>query len=151
MLPAALAAVTFVRAGLRFLPLPAWERMADRLSGARLAGGSASATAQDVAWAVRSASRVVPGATCLTQALAAKLVLSRRGYASRLRIGVARGPARQLRAHAWLEANGFVVVGDSRIEEFTPLATAVPADDAAQRRATAPYRGRLHRLSEEAG
>ena len=151
MLPTALAAVTFVRAGLRFLPLPAWERMADRLSSARSAEGSASATAQDVAWAVRSASRVVPGATCLTQALAAKLVLSRRGYASRLRIGVARGPGHQLRAHAWLEANGLVVVGGSRIEEFTPLATAVPADDTAQRRATAPYGGRLHHLSEEAG
>lgn len=124
--------------------------MAERLAGTRPAEGSASATAQDVAWAVRSASRVVPRATCLTQALAAKLVLSRRGYASRLRIGVARGPARQLRAHAWLEANGLVVVGGSRIEDFTPLA-AVPADDATPRRVTAPYGGRLHHLSEEAG
>ena len=150
MLPTALAAVTLVRAGLRFLPLPAWERMAERLSGSPPADGTPSATAQDVAWAVRSASRVVPGATCLTQALAAKLVLSRRGYSSRLRIGVARGPGHRLRAHAWLEANGVVVVGGSRVEEFTPLGTAVPAEDAAQRRETAPNRGRLHHLMEKA-
>ena len=133
MLPTALAAVTLVRAGLRFVPLPAWERMADRLSSAHPTDGTALAMAQDVGWAVRSASRVVPGATCLTQALAAKLVLSRRGYTSRLRIGVARGPAHRLRAHAWLEASGLVVVGGSSIEEFTPLAAAVSGDDAARR------------------
>lgn len=150
MLPTALAAVALVRAGLRVVPLPAWERMADRLSGARAAHSTASATAQDVGWAVRTASHVVPGATCLTQALAAKLVLSRRGYESRLRIGVARRPAHELRAHAWLEVDGLVVVGGSSVEEFTPLSLALPREHPAQRRATPVSRAKLHYLQEEA-
>ena len=46
---------------------------------------------QSVAWAVTHAARLVPGASCLTQALAAKQLLGNRGIPSRLRIGVARG------------------------------------------------------------
>ena len=149
MLPTALAAVALVRAGLRFVPLPAWERMADRLSAVRSAHSTAAATAQDVAWAVRTAGRLIPRASCLTQALAAKLILSRRGYASRLGIGVARGPAHGLRAHAWLEVNGLVVVGGSSVEEFTPL-LVMPTEHPAKRPATPVSRGKLHYLPGEA-
>jgi hypothetical protein len=81
-------------------------------------------SAQDVTWAVRRVSRAVPGATCLTQALAAQVLLSRRGYASRLRIGVARAADNGLRAHAWLESDGVVVFGGSGFEAYTPLSAA---------------------------
>jgi hypothetical protein len=57
--------------------------------------------------------------------LAAQFLLSRRGYASRLRIGVARGPNDGLRAHAWLESDGMVVLGGSGFEAFTPLSAAM--------------------------
>lgn len=122
MLPRALAAVAFVRLCVRFLPLRIWERAtARRLRSGPSPSENAPATAQDIAWAVRHVSRVVPGATCLTQALAAQLLLSRRGYASRLRIGVARAPGDGLRAHAWLESGGLVVIGGSYLEAYTPL------------------------------
>lgn len=99
-------------------------------------------TAQDVAWAVHRVSRAVPGATCLTQALAAQLLLSRRGYPSRLRIGVAHAPGDGLRAHAWLESDGLVVLGGSGFEAFTPLSAAtVDREDIIAREACAVRNG----------
>jgi hypothetical protein len=123
VLPWALVAVVVVRLCLRFLPLPMWGRAANRLSR-RPRPGSAQTAVQDIVWAVRRVSQAVPGATCLTQALAAQLLLSRRGYASRLTIGVARMSGDGLRAHAWLESGGQVVLGDAGLEKYTPLIAA---------------------------
>ena len=128
-LPEALAAVVLVRLGLWFLPWRVLERVAGRPPSARMSVGSEQTTAQDVAWAVRRVSRAVPRATCLTQALAAQILLSRRGYASRLRIGVARAPGARLRAHAWLESDGLIVIGGAGVEAYTPLSAAPAADD----------------------
>lgn len=64
-------------------------------------------------WAVGVASRYVPQVTCLTQALALQVLLARRGHLARLRIGVLRDEERQLRAHAWVECEGKVVLGGS--------------------------------------
>jgi hypothetical protein len=55
--------------------------------------------------AVQLASRVVPGATCLTQALALNQLLSSNGHASTVLIGV-RKDADRFAAHAWVESNG---------------------------------------------
>lgn len=71
-----------------------------------------SAVAPDqIATAVRRASRVIPAATCLPQALAARVMLARRGQASELRIGVARDAQGALQAHAWVEVEGRVIIG----------------------------------------
>ena len=64
-----------------------------------------------VAWSVAAASRLVPGANCLTQALAGQLLLARRGRASRIRIGVRPGPNGALLAHAWLLSGSRVLLG----------------------------------------
>jgi hypothetical protein len=64
-----------------------------------------------VAWAVRASSRYVPSATCLTQAFATLLLLDRLGQSADLRIGVARGEEGEFKAHAWVEADGSVVIG----------------------------------------
>ena len=66
-----------------------------------------------VASAVRSASRRVPKATCLTQALVAERMLAQRGRRTVLRIGVARDPSGAFEAHAWLEYQGAVIIGDN--------------------------------------
>src|SRR5207302_7240179 len=55
----------------------------------------------------RAASRVaryVPGVTCLTQALTAWVLLSRRGVCSSIRFGVAPDGRGRIAAHAWVEA-----------------------------------------------
>lgn len=74
-----------------------------------------------VVWAVGVASRYVP-ATCLTQALAAQILLNRRGYSARLCIGVAKNKETQLEAHAWVESQGRVVIGGlAELSRYTPL------------------------------
>ena len=66
-----------------------------------------------VSWGVRNAARIVPGASCLTQALAAQFLLARSGHRSQIQIGVARDAGGRFLAHAWLISNGRVVVGGS--------------------------------------
>lgn len=60
---------------------------------------------------VKSVSRFVPRATCLTQALAASLLIRRSGQKSELKIGVAKDDSSQLIAHAWLEKDGRIILG----------------------------------------
>jgi hypothetical protein len=71
--------------------------------------------------AVKVASIYVPGATCLTQALTLQLLLARRGHKTRLCIGVDKEGTGKLKAHAWLESNGRILVGSSGVESYVPL------------------------------
>jgi hypothetical protein len=73
-------------------------------------------TLQRIRWAVRGAARVVPRASCLTQALAAQFVLARLGHPSQIQVGVAKDPSGRLLAHAWLISDGRVVIGGSARE-----------------------------------
>lgn len=83
------------------------ERVAARGAPVRDAAGPDA-----VAEAVRRARRLVPAASCLPQALAARSMLARRGVASDLHIGVGKDEGGHLQAHAWVEVGGRVVVGD---------------------------------------
>ena len=82
--------------------------------------------ADRIAWSVGSAARFVPRATCLTQALAGEILLRRAGYPADLRIGVATDRSGTLEAHAWIESEGRVVIGDHDLQRFTTLAPPVP-------------------------
>lgn len=66
-------------------------------------------------------SRYVPGASCLTQALAAQVLLRRAGLDTTLRIGVRKDSTEGFKAHAWLECDGEIVVGGEVMSQFTPL------------------------------
>jgi hypothetical protein len=66
-----------------------------------------------VAWGVAAAARLVPGATCLTQALAGQYLLARQGNASKISIGIEKGTGRTLKAHAWLMSGNHIVLGGS--------------------------------------
>ena len=79
-------------------------------------------TIRRISAALRSSPKMVPGTTCLTRALAARVMLSRRGQYSELRIGVAKDDQGNLSAHAWLESRGRVVIGDrTDLGELSPL------------------------------
>jgi hypothetical protein len=69
-----------------------------------------------VAWGVRNASRIIPRASCLTQALAAQFLLARSGRRSHIRIGVAKDTEGRFLAHAWLISDGRVVIGGKSAE-----------------------------------
>ncbi len=79
-----------------------------------------------VAWAVSVAGYYAPGgAKCLARALTTQLLLNRYGYVHRLHIGVAKGESQMLEAHAWIEYEGRVVVGELReLDKFKTLSTA---------------------------
>ncbi len=99
----------FVRIGLRatsYARLRAWlERMAVVMSRPRSPGA-------DVTWAVGAAGRRITGTTCLAEALAVYTMLRRRGHEPLLRIGVRQGDRSLLEAHAWVECDGHVVMGE---------------------------------------
>ena len=71
-------------------------------------------------WAIAVTARLV-GYTCLAQALAARVLLERRGFDCRLRLGVVRADGR-FEAHAWLERGGRVVVGGA-VDRFATIWT----------------------------
>ena len=77
-------------------------------------GSSDAEAARVIGVAVRRSSRLVPAATCLPQALAARVMLERRGIPNELLIGVAKSDAGALEAHAWVEVGDEVVVGRLR-------------------------------------
>ena len=64
------------------------------------------------------------GATCLTQALSGQVLLARRRVPSHLHIGVAKSSTKKLNAHAWLECDGQIVLGDhGRLAAYVPFPT----------------------------
>ena len=67
-----------------------------------------------IAWAVHHAALLVPRASCLTQGLAAQIMLARRGLPTTLHIGVKKDEAAPFEAHAWLTFEGRVILGHRR-------------------------------------
>src|SRR5919202_7036721 len=92
-----------IKLGMQLLPFRALRRLLDRVAGPPARWRHTSYPSVDrIAWVVEPASRRTPGAkSCLTQALAAQVMLTRRGYPSQLHIGVAKGERGQFKAHAW--------------------------------------------------
>jgi hypothetical protein len=57
-------------------------------------------------------SRFHPFASCLSKALAALLLIKHNGEHAVLKIGVAKDDDQNFMAHAWLETNGRIVIGE---------------------------------------
>jgi hypothetical protein len=55
--------------------------------------------------------------------LTAQALLARAGHGSRLEVGVSRGSAGVVEAHAWVECDGRIVIGGTaqEISQFTRL------------------------------
>ena len=104
--------------GMRFafwlLPFPTLRRAIARLTppNGRLLRPS-PIYIDTVVWAVSTASRYAPSATCLIQALVAKILLARHGHLTELHIGIDKQEDGEFQAHAWLECEGKIVIGDS--------------------------------------
>ena len=81
---------------------------------------------KEVTHSVKSVSRFVPRATCLTQALAVKTLLDWRGQNSKLQIGVARDENQKFQAHAWIEVEGRVIIGGiADLNRYSVLSLAI--------------------------
>ena len=124
--------VALTRVGLWLLPVQVVRRQLARPSQAPPRSSLDDPSCLDeIAWAVTAASRYVPRATCLTQALAAQVLVERAGLPSRVCLGVARGDGASFEAHAWLESEGRIVVGGPAIERFIPLVAPTGTRDGA--------------------
>jgi hypothetical protein len=101
------------------------------------------ALSERVVWAVTAAAERIPGPpTCLSRALAVQAMLARRGYPSRLHVGVTRDGQGKVEGHAWVESEGQILIGGSplNIQHFTRLA-AFDAEVPLELRAAGPPRG----------
>lgn len=94
--------------------------------------------------AVLLAAAAGAGARCLHEALTAKILLDRRGYALRLRIGAAPagGPPQSVIYHAWLESVEHVLVGG---EESPMKYIPVPLSICKNRDPNHPWKARIRR------
>lgn len=82
--------------------------------------------AREVSWAVTRAAAHAPfRAVCLPQAMAGRIMLKRRGVASAMHFGAAKGQDRPLNAHAWLDAAGVKVTGYPVGPQFAEIACFV--------------------------
>ena len=113
-----------IQLGLGRISFRRLRRLLTRSPRARHQAAVSPGFMDSVSWAVTAASRRMPGAPmCLSQALAVQVMLARRGFASRLRVGVARGGLGQVEGHAWVEHEGRVLIGGAamRVDSFTPI------------------------------
>jgi hypothetical protein len=113
-----------IRLGLWLLPFQTLRRFLARITYLLAQPPKTAHTSiHNIAWAMAVVTRYVPVVgTCLTQALATQILLGWRGHPTHLRIGVAYSETGQLQAHAWIEGDGKVVVGDlSDLSRYQPL------------------------------
>jgi len=109
-----------IRLGLSLLPFITLKNVL-RLIGPSIAGADEQLSEDQLVWAVATASRYIPKATCLTQALAIQLFLKQSGREAHVHIGVDRGEGGRLDAHAWVESRGKVLFGGSKLSRYTHL------------------------------
>jgi len=123
LLVLAVTLLAAIRIALWLLPFKILQRISAKTARtcAALHKQSQFSTERGV-WAIQVASRYVPHATCLTQALAAQALLGFGGIPSSIRIGVAKETAGSFEAHAWLESGGKILMGGAEADQrYTPL------------------------------
>lgn len=124
LLARALADNVRARVALHFLPI-------ERLRAWATRPGRGDLEIERLVWAGRAAARRTPFATCLSSALALQRLLARNGHDSELHIGVA-GKAGEFAAHAWLERDGRILIGEEERHRYTRLVSWSGTEPAAR-------------------
>jgi Transglutaminase-like superfamily len=119
--------LNLVRLGLWLLPFERLWKGLVNLGQLQLPSLASSQTElqrlRQVLWAVDVSTRFTPGgAKCLARALTAKVLLDQRHCPADFKIGVAKNDAGALDAHAWIEFQGIVVMGQvNKLSAYTPM------------------------------
>jgi hypothetical protein len=113
---ALLPAVRLVQSSL---PFKRWRPLLTRGAPTR----TKALTPGQIALAVDRARRGVPGVyKCLPVAYTGHLLLHRHGHDSTVQVGVARDAQGKVEAHAWVECEGRVLIGDQPdLSRFVPF------------------------------
>ncbi|MGH9220997.1 MAG: lasso peptide biosynthesis B2 protein [Vicinamibacterales bacterium] len=103
--------MAMIQVGFRVLSYATMRGALDKVKGIR---GDSGRSQFRIGWAVNAAGRRLPGRTCLIEALAADVMLGRRGYSPRVRFGIrkTRGDVGAPETHAWVECGGTIVTGE---------------------------------------
>jgi len=110
--------------GLLLVPFARFQVFLARFTASSRTKHATAPTTEQLAREVRVVSNYVPHATCLTQALAGQVLLTRYGYPTAVHVGVTKEEGKEtFEAHAWLESNGKVVIGESEVG-YVPLTKA---------------------------
>lgn len=122
--------LVLARLGLWLAPFRSIQRIIDRVAPGRpRMPVPAPDDVERIAWAVASAARFVPQASCLTQALAAKVILEREGRPAEVCVGVARVGRGAIEAHAWVESDGRIVIGGHDLSRYSRLGSPTSLSD----------------------
>jgi hypothetical protein len=104
--------VFLLRVAVTVLPIRMVLRAVNRYAAPRDSGYGTGMRPDDIAWAVNVVGgRMLRHNPCLPQSLAGLLLFRRSGHPASLHIGVVKEAPGALKAHAWLESEGQVVVG----------------------------------------
>ncbi len=119
-----LRAVTWLAVARLMLIFIPFRRLSERLSTD--AGASDAQPEQDflkrVSFAVAAAANNVPWRSdCFPQAIAARILLRRQGYASTIHLGVEKTSPDAVVGHAWLTCGDTVVVGGEDLDRYTEI------------------------------
>lgn len=103
--------MAMIQVAFRTLSYATMRRALDNVKGIRSGSGHAQSR---IGWAVQAAGRRMPGRTCLAEALAADVMLCRRGYSPSVRLGIrkTRSDIGAPETHAWVECGGTIVTGE---------------------------------------
>ena len=81
---------------------------------------------EKISWCIKTVGNYLLGPkSCLPVALAAKVLLKQNGYPATINIGVYKGNEINLEAHAWVESEGKIIVGEETMQYYTPLSINV--------------------------
>jgi hypothetical protein len=110
----------FVNLGLWLLPFSTLRQILERIGQPNFKASQPSV--HKIIWAVNVSTNFIPGAKCLARALTCQVLMNQRGDSPQLCIGVAKDETGKLKAHAWLEHQGKIVIGYlSNLSTYTKL------------------------------
>ena len=107
-----------MRICLRLLQYTTLNRLLMRFDGKIDSNQPANTNRQDdIIWAIRKTGEKLYGEnTCLPLALAGQLQLNLHGFPARTQLGVSKTDEGMIKAHAWVECNGDVVIGGPELD-----------------------------------
>jgi hypothetical protein len=102
----------WIKAGLSFLPFSTFRKFFHKLTSNQRINEYSQDQIDITVWAVDTAANLLPfELLCLPRALATKYLL-RKAPSLTLEIGVEINPAKKFEAHAWIEKNGTIIMGN---------------------------------------
>jgi len=109
-----------IRLGMELLPFSTLKKLLERLKPIS-SGFKKYFSEEELVWSVTVVSRYIPRATCLAQALTTQFLLQQGGHQAYLHIGIAETEEGGIKAHAWVESRGRILIGGFEMNRYTHL------------------------------